>query len=52
MESKQAGDLSPTPSDLEQELPFTSVTSVPQEQIMAKALLPLVLSRSGKSILV
>jgi hypothetical protein len=52
MELKQAGDLSPTLSDTEQELPSTSATSDQLEQIMAKGLLPVVLVRSGKSILV
>ena len=52
MVSKHRGDLSSHALRLEQALPCTSLTSVAEEQIMAKGLLPLVLSRSGKSILV
>ena len=45
------GDSSPTPCDTEQELPSTSANCELQAPTMAKGLLPLVLVRSGKSIL-
>jgi hypothetical protein len=49
MESKQVGDLSPMPCDLEQELQFIYQSSDPKEVKMAKVLQLLDLYHSHKS---
>ena len=49
--SKQAGDSPHMPCETEQDVQFTYQTSDPKDMIMAKGYLPVVLSRSGKSIL-